>query len=153
MANLLKKNKLEYGVFSLIFGIMCRRCFAKKSFLGRILCRQGAKVWSIAHAGIFGYICCNLINVHNKLSFFANLCGEETNTFWLCQNETREISNVKKINWKELCWSLCGCMLDLSKCLKTLCIRAMCTHACGYLMRFHLMTYHIHEKNNWYRLW
>ena len=120
---------------------------------GEFWCRQGAKVWILAHADIFGYICRNLINVHNKLSFFANLYGEETNTFWLSQRETREISNVKKINWRELCWSLCGCMLDLCKCLKTLCIKTMCTHEWGYLMRFHLMTYRIHEKSNWYRLW
>ena len=32
---------------------------------GEFWSRKGAKVWNIAHAGIFGYICCNLINAHN----------------------------------------------------------------------------------------
>ena len=125
-----------------------------KSYSGaEFWCKQWAKIGSITHAGIYGYICWNLISLHNEFCFFANLCGDEINAFWLCQSETREISNVKKINWRELCWSLCGCMLDLWKYLKTLCIRAMSMHAWGYLIRFNLMIHHIYEKNNWYRLW
>ena len=122
---------------------LCAGTVLLKSYSGReFLCRHGTKIWSIAHASICDYIYCNLINVHKQFCFFfAKLCDEKANAFWLCQSETRDISNVKEIYWRELFCSLCGCMLDLWKCLKTFCIRAMCMHAWGYLIRFNLVIY------------
>ena len=127
----------------MIFRKMYRKCFAKKSFWGRILLQAGE--WNLVIVAVIWltYITSSLF--FWKLAWWGNKSiltlskWDQGNKY--CKGDKLE-DIVLKLLWMHA-WFM----------EKTLCIGAKCRHAWGYLIRFNLMIYHMYEKNNWYRLW